>query len=62
MTQLGKCRAGFGFDAYLAQQGVQGVLQLHGNALQGLAGALGAQQLQGDGLVLAIDLAGRQLR
>ncbi len=46
---------------YLAQKWVQRVLQLHGDALQSLAGALRAQKLQSQGLVLAIHLSGRQL-
>mmetsp|Transcript_33706 Transcript_33706/g.87422 ORF Transcript_33706/g.87422 Transcript_33706/m.87422 type:complete len:459 (-) Transcript_33706:99-1475(-) len=40
-------------DLHLAEQGVQGVLQLHGHTLQRLVRALASEQLQGDGLVVA---------
>jgi len=46
-----------GADGHLPQQGVEGVLQLHGDALEGLAGALAAQQLQRHGLVAPKHLA-----
>jgi hypothetical protein len=46
---------------HLAQQRVQGVLQLHGHPLQGLTGALAAHELQRNGLVLAIHLTRGQL-
>ena len=48
--------------AHRAQQGVKGVLKLHGNTLQGAIRALAAQQVQGDGLVLAVNLARGKLR
>lgn len=47
---------------HLTQQWVEGVLQLHRHALEGLAGGLAAQQLQRNGLVLAVHLTGRKLR
>jgi hypothetical protein len=47
---------------HLAQQRVQRVLQFHGHALQRLAAAIAAQQLQRNRLVLAIHLTRRQLR
>ncbi len=51
-----------GGSQHLPEQRVQGVLQLHGDALQRAGAALAAQQVQRDRLVVPEHLAGRQLR
>lgn len=51
----------WGCCAHLAKQGVQGILELHCDTFQRLLGALAAEQLQRERLVLAVYLAGSEL-
>ena len=47
--------------SYLTEERVEGVLELHGDALQSLVGALASQEPQGNGLVVAKDASGGKL-
>ena len=47
--------------SYLTEERVQGVLELHGNALESLVGALASEEPEGNGLVVAEDASGGKL-